>query len=96
MSRGAYSKVDCFFCGQRISTNGLAQVNHKRKHVREGMLVELRYTGRGGTAPTPSSAPTTQIACSRPGTTRGLRDDGVPWIDRVWALYLGADLDEAS
>ena len=33
------------------STNGLAQVNHKRKHVREGMLVELEYTGRGGYRP---------------------------------------------
>jgi hypothetical protein len=48
MSRSAYSKVDCFFCGQRSSTNGLAQENHKRrKHVREGMLVELEYKGRG-------------------------------------------------
>lgn len=43
--------VDCFFCGQRSSTNGLAQENHKRKHVREGMLVELEYTGRGGYRP---------------------------------------------
>ena len=74
VSSSAYSKVDCFFCGQKNSTNGLAQVNHKRKHVREGMLVELEYTGREDTAPTPSSAPTTQIACSRPGTTGGLRD----------------------
>jgi hypothetical protein len=47
VSRSAYSKVDCFFCGQRISSNGLAQENHKRKHVREGMLVELEYRGRG-------------------------------------------------
>ena len=51
VSRSAYSKVDCFFCGQSISSNGLAQVNHKRKHVREGMLVELEYTGRGGYRP---------------------------------------------
>jgi hypothetical protein len=51
VSSSAYSKVDCFFCGQRNSTNGLAQVNHKRKHVREGMLVELEYTGRGGYRP---------------------------------------------
>ena len=47
VSRSAYSRVECFFCGQRISSNGLAQINHKRKHVREGMLAELRYTGRG-------------------------------------------------
>jgi hypothetical protein len=46
VSRSAYSRVDCFFCGQRISTNGLAQESHKRKHVREGMLVELEYTGK--------------------------------------------------
>jgi hypothetical protein len=25
-----------------------------------------------------------------------LRDDGVPWIDQVSGLYLGADLDEVS
>ena len=46
VSSSAYSKVDCFFCGQMSSTNGLAQVNHKRKHVREGMLVELEYRGK--------------------------------------------------
>jgi hypothetical protein len=51
VSSGAYSKVDCFFCDQMSSTDGLAQVNHKRKHVREGMLVELEYTGRGGYRP---------------------------------------------
>jgi hypothetical protein len=51
VSSSAYSKVDCFFCGQRSSTNGLSQVNHKRKHVREGMIVELEYTGRGGYRP---------------------------------------------
>src|SRR5215218_9136357 len=41
----------CFFCEKGISSNGLAQVNHKRMHVREGMIVELRYTGRGGYRP---------------------------------------------
>jgi hypothetical protein len=51
VSSSAYSKVDCFFCSQMCSTNGLAQINHKRKHVREGMLVELEYTGRGGYRP---------------------------------------------
>ena len=96
VSRSAYSRVKCFFCEKGISSNGLAQVNHKLKHVREGMIVELEYRGREGTAPTPSSAPTTPRPCSRPGTTRGLRDDGVPWIDQVWVLYLGADLDEVS
>jgi hypothetical protein len=47
VSSSAYSKVDCFFCGQRISSNALAQVNHKRKHVREGDLIELEYIGKG-------------------------------------------------
>src|SRR4030095_17103345 len=51
VSRSAYSRVKCFFCEKGISSNGLAQVNHKRKHVREGMLVELEYTGRGGYRP---------------------------------------------
>jgi hypothetical protein len=46
VSRSAYSRVKCFFCEKGISSNGLAQVNHKRMHVREGMLVELRYTGK--------------------------------------------------
>jgi hypothetical protein len=46
VSSSAYSKVDCFFCSQRISSNALAQTNHKRMHVREGVIVELRYTGK--------------------------------------------------
>ena len=46
VSRSAYSRVKCFFCEKGISSNGLAQTNHKRKHVREGVIVELRYTGK--------------------------------------------------
>jgi len=46
VSPSAYSRVKCFFCEKGISSNGLAQVNHKRMHVREGMLVELEYTGK--------------------------------------------------
>jgi hypothetical protein len=46
VSRSAYSRVKCFFCEKGISSNALAQVNHRRKHVREGMIVELRYTGK--------------------------------------------------
>ena len=46
VSRSANSRGKCFFCEQGISSNALAQVNHKRKHVREGMIVELRYTGK--------------------------------------------------
>jgi hypothetical protein len=42
----AYSRVKCFFCEKGISSNGLAQTNHKRMHVREGVSVELRYTGK--------------------------------------------------
>ena len=51
VSRSAYSRVKCFFCEKGISSNALAQTNHKRKHVREGMLVELEYRGRGGYRP---------------------------------------------
>jgi hypothetical protein len=47
VSRSAYSMVKCFFCEKGISSNVLAQTNHKRKHVRERMLVELEYRGRG-------------------------------------------------
>jgi hypothetical protein len=46
VSRSAYSRVKCYFCEKGISSNALAQVNHKLKHVREGMIVELRYTGK--------------------------------------------------
>src|SRR5918993_2312756 len=45
VSRSVYSRVKCFFCEKGISSNGLAQVNHKLRHVREGMLVELEYRG---------------------------------------------------
>jgi len=51
VSRSAYSRVKCFFCEKGISSNALAQVNHKRKHVREGMIVELEYRGSGGYRP---------------------------------------------
>jgi hypothetical protein len=47
VSRSANSRVKCFFCEKGISSNALAQTNHKLKHVREGMLVELEYRGRG-------------------------------------------------
>jgi hypothetical protein len=46
VSRSASSRVKCFFCEKGISSNGLAQTNHKRMHVREGVIVELRYTGK--------------------------------------------------
>ena len=46
VSRSAYSRVKCFFCEKGISSNGLAPTNHKRMHVREGVIVELRYTGK--------------------------------------------------
>ena len=46
VSRSAYSRVKCFFCEKGISSNALAQTNHKRMHVREGVIVELRYTGK--------------------------------------------------
>jgi hypothetical protein len=46
VSRSAYSRVKCFFCEKGISSNALAQTDHKRMHVREGVIVELRYTGK--------------------------------------------------
>jgi hypothetical protein len=46
VSRSAYSRVKCFFCEEGISSNALAQTNHKRMDVREGVIVELRYTGK--------------------------------------------------
>src|SRR5918995_6983804 len=46
VSRSAYSRGKCFFCEKGISSNGLAPINHKRMHVREGVIVELRYTGK--------------------------------------------------
>ena len=95
VSRSANSMVKCFFCEKGISSNGLAQVNHKRKHVREGMLVELEYTGKDY-RPNSFIRPDHAEAMLKTGTTRGLGDDGVPWIDQVWVFYLGADLDEVS
>jgi hypothetical protein len=48
MSRSAYARRQCFLCGKSVSTNGLADTAHKRKHVREGRLVELeRFDWRG-------------------------------------------------
>jgi hypothetical protein len=46
VSHSASSRLKCFFCEKGISSNALAQTNHKRMHVREGMIVELRYTGK--------------------------------------------------
>ena len=37
----AMSRRTCLVCGQQVSTNGLAQASHKRKHVREGLLVQM-------------------------------------------------------
>lgn len=41
MSRAAYSKAPCAVCDELISTAGAARASHKRKHVREGKLVEM-------------------------------------------------------
>ena len=40
MSRSAYGKWECNICGRIISFAGFARVNHQRKHVREGLLIE--------------------------------------------------------
>jgi len=37
----AMSRTACRTCGQQVSTNGLAKASHARKHVREGLLVEI-------------------------------------------------------
>ena len=58
VSRSANSRVKCFFCEKGISSNALAQTNHKRMHVREGMVVELEYTGRRGYRPNSFIRPT--------------------------------------
>lgn len=40
MSRSAYGKSPCYYCGRRISNAGWAKVSHMRKHVREGLVTE--------------------------------------------------------
>lgn len=37
-----YSRTNCFWCGKRHSQNGLARINHLRKHVRQGFLSEYK------------------------------------------------------
>ena len=44
MSRNAYYRNPCPYCGKEISNAGSAAVAHKRKHVREGLLIERRAT----------------------------------------------------
>ena len=68
--RSASSRVKCFFCEKGISSNALAQSNHKRKHVRERMLVELEYTGRGGYRPNSFIRPTHADSMLRTGCYR--------------------------
>lgn len=49
MSR-PYSYMTCWVCGKQISSSG-GGVNHYRKHVREGVLVErfsVCHNPRGG------------------------------------------------
>jgi hypothetical protein len=70
VSRSAYSRVKCFFCEKGISSNALAQTNHKRMHVRERMLVELEYTGRGGYRPNSFIRPTHADSMLRTGYYR--------------------------
>lgn len=41
MSRRTYSTEKCPSCEGYVSTAGAARVSHKRKHVREGLLVEM-------------------------------------------------------
>lgn len=39
MSR-TYSRLTCHVCGKEISSAGAAMVNHFRKHVREGLMIQ--------------------------------------------------------
>ena len=39
-------KTRCFFCGKTISRNGLGFTSHMRKHVREGIAVEINKNHR--------------------------------------------------
>lgn len=41
MSRRTYPKDKCPLCDEYVSTAGAATVAHKRKHAREGLLVEM-------------------------------------------------------
>lgn len=41
MSRRTYPKSKCRICEEYVSTAGAAKVSHKRKHAREGLLVEM-------------------------------------------------------
>jgi hypothetical protein len=40
-----YSRRKCYVCGKVHSVNGLARVNHMRKHVREGIMEEYKVDG---------------------------------------------------
>jgi len=37
-----YGKIECPYCEQVITNNGLGKISHYRKHVREGLLIERR------------------------------------------------------
>lgn len=37
-----YSRWKCWICKKTMSNNGLAKINHCRKHVREGLLIERK------------------------------------------------------
>lgn len=41
MARVHYCKTECFHCGMKVTTNGMGRASHMRKHVREGLLVEV-------------------------------------------------------
>lgn len=46
MSRSAYGRGPCWFCGKEISSAGFAWASHMRAHVRRGELVEVRPAGK--------------------------------------------------
>ena len=41
-----YCKYIFHFCGKKISANGVSKASHGRKHVREGIAVEINHQHR--------------------------------------------------
>ena len=39
----SYSLSECYFCKKLFSSNGLVQTQHRRKHCRENLTVEIQH-----------------------------------------------------
>ena len=42
----SYCNYICPFCNKKISANGAARASHGRKHVREGIAIEINHLHR--------------------------------------------------